>query len=193
MTISTTASREDNDYLNGLRNNDSKLIQKVYDAYFHRVAAWVKRNNGNLEAAEDVFEEGLIVFYRKSRNPDFVLTSSFYSFLFGVCRNIWQRELKKKYRSEVTLSDDREYKDEHDIENDIIWSERQDLFQEKFTQLKERCQQLLRLFFQKTKMKKIADIMGYQSEGVVKKEKFKCKQRLVQMIKSDPRFNELKL
>ena len=71
-------------------------------------------------------------------------------------------------------------------------TEEQEVFWEAFQKLGADCQKLLRLFFDKEKMEKIAKMMGYGSVSYAKKRKFQCKEKLVDWVKKDHRFNELK-
>ena len=50
----------------------------------------------------------------------------------------------------------------------------------------------MRLFFDKTNMEKIAELMGFGSVNYAKKRKFQCKERLVSLVKADSRFQDLK-
>jgi hypothetical protein len=88
--------------------------------------------------------------------------------------------------------EDIKYKSDDNIEADLEKVDEQNLFWSAFQQLGEECQKLLRLFFDKEKMAKIAEMMGYGSEGYAKKRKFQCKEKLVELIKTDRRFDELK-
>ena len=69
-------------------------------------------------------------------------------------------------------------------ENKIFW--------DAFEQLGQDCQKLMRLFFDKVRMEKIAELMGFGSVSYAKKRKFQCKERLVNLVKEDLRFQELK-
>ena len=77
------------------------------------------------------------------------------------------------------------------IEKDLESTERRRLFRDKFKQLGEDCQRVLKMFLEGISMVKIAEKMGYASEGYAKKRKFKCKQKLTSLIKADVRFQEL--
>ncbi len=59
-------------------------------------------------------------------------------------------------------------------------------------QLGERCKALLTLsVFDKRSMKEICGIMGFSSEDAAKTGNYKCKQRLMKLIKVTPSLMEL--
>jgi hypothetical protein len=72
-------------------------------------------------------------------------------------------------------------------------SEEDQLFWDAFALLGRDCQQLLQLFFAKVKMEEIVKRLGVSSVGYAKKKKFKCKEKLILLVKQDSRYSELKL
>ena len=69
--------------------------------------------------------------------------------------------------------------------------EKRNLMYKHFFTLSEDCKKILELFFAKTPMKKIAEMLE-TSESYVKKRKHICKTRLMQNVQNDPLFNELR-
>ena len=149
-------------------------------------------NNGTEEAARDIFQEAILIIFKKVKSDNLSLSASFFTYLYAVCRNLWLKRLEKKGKMRVTDSEIPELKDESDWEMVIEEEERFRLFRSKFQSLSENCQQLLSLFFKKTSMKEIVDIMGFSSVQYAKKRKFQCKEHLVALVRSDVRFKNLK-
>ncbi|HQU59799.1 MAG: sigma-70 family RNA polymerase sigma factor [Phaeodactylibacter sp.] len=181
-----------NDHLDALVRGDQKGIREIYQQYLPRINRLITSNGGNGEDAKDVFQEALMVVYEKATGPDFRLTSSLYTLLYGVCRNIWGNRLQRKSRTEVTFGDHDKYKLSESLEEAIEQEEEHTVFWEAFERLGDDCQRLLRLFFDKIKMEEIAEVMGYGSTSYAKKRKFQCKEQLVSLVKSDNRFRELR-
>lgn len=179
-------------YVEGLLQNDVHTIREIYDHFEERIVRFVQQNQGKQEDGLDIFQDGLMVIFHKAQKGNFVLTASFFSFLYAVCRNLWLKEIRKRYGKEVTLSEEFEYKDEFDFEEAIFHEERSKLVREKFQLLSERCQTIMRLFYEETKkMKEIAEVMGFANANVAKKEKSKCQKRLVEAVREDTRFGDL--
>lgn len=179
------------EYLEAIRNNDPHKLDRLYGEFFPGIAGYVLRNSGSEPEAHDVFQEALIIIYRKSQDPEFGIHTSFKAYLFTVSKQLWMNELRKKGRQKVTLEDAPTLTDSEDITETLADREKDKLYRKKFAELKEDCQKLLRLFFDRTKMEEIARVMGYGSVSYAKKRKFQCKERLMGLIQADPIYLEL--
>lgn len=183
--------QNDDEFIKAIISGDSNGLRRIYDLFLPRIRHLVASNGGSEEDAQDIFQSAILTIYEKAQASDFRLTSQFYTLLYGVCRNLWGNRLQKKSFKEVTLTEEVKYSSEENIEIDIEKTEEQEVFWDAFRKLGEDCQKLLRLFFDKEKMEKIADMMGYSSVSYAKKRKFQCKEKLIEWIKKDDRFKEL--
>jgi len=190
--MSNKTPHDDPFYVKGLLNDDPFIINQMYKEFYPKIKRMVTSNSGNADDAWDVFQESLIVIYKKAHNPDFVLTCPFYNYLYPVSKHIWLKKLKINSRTKVTIQDEDGYTDEANIENVIHETERQALYKEKFVLLGEKCQALMKLVFEKKKMREITQILNYKNEQTTKQQHYKCKQKLISLIRKDPRFKELK-
>ncbi|MEO0735112.1 MAG: sigma-70 family RNA polymerase sigma factor [Bacteroidota bacterium] len=179
-------------HLRALRDNDLAGLRELYHAFLPRIRHFITSNGGTAADAEDIFQDALVVLYRKSRQPDFELRSSFYTLLYGVCRNLWGNRLQRKSRTEVELRDDYRYEVIPDVTTDLERAEEERLFWDAFRQLGTDCQELLQLFFAKTKMEEIARRLSLSSVAYAKKKKYQCKEKLIRLIRADPRYAELR-
>ncbi|MCO6479485.1 MAG: sigma-70 family RNA polymerase sigma factor [Phaeodactylibacter sp.] len=186
-------NKESQDLLQALLSGDNDGIREIYRLYLPRASNLITRNGGNADDAKDIFQEALIILYEKARKPGFQLKSSLYTLIYGICRNLWGNRLQKKSSSNVTFSEDDKYKFDEDIEKSIEEAEENRIFWDAFDQLGDDCRKLMRLFFDKVRMEKIAELMGFGSVSYAKKRKFQCKERLVSLVRADLRFKDLKL
>ena len=186
-------NKESQDLLQALLSGDNEGIRQIYRLYLPRAGNLITRNGGSAEDAKDIFQEALVILYEKAGKPDFQLNSSLYTLIYGICRNLWGNRLQKKSRGNVSFSDDDKYQLDEDIEKSIEEAEENRIFWDAFGQLGEDCQKLMRLFFDKARMEKIAELLGYGSVSYAKKRKFQCKERLVSLVKADLRFQDLNL
>ncbi len=184
-------NRNNINYLEGLLNNDKKIIEKIYDDFLFRIEALIKKNGGSKEDAWEIFQEGLMVILKKARRKDFSLYSAFYTLLYAICRNLWLNEMQKKYRSEVTIQDDHKYISDTNLEKTYSEFEQIALYKQKFSLLSDKCKRLLTLFFNGNSFKIIAKEVGYLNDLVAKKEKYKCQKHLIKTIQEDPVYTEL--
>ena len=187
----TRISHKDQYLIKGIASNDSAVINEIYDRFLGRIAHFIKQNNGSEADARDLFQEALIAIYQKSRDAEPELSAGFFTYLYAICRNLWLKKLRKKGREGVTMDTETVSITETGVEDAIEKQQRLSLYREKFKQLGEDCRKLLELFFEGVSMSEIAERLSYSSVGYVKKRKFQCKQKLVEMIQQDPLYREL--
>lgn len=190
MPIDTT---KDQTYLEGIKKGDPKVVRSIYENFFQAIVKLVENNQGTLEDARDVFQEGLTLMYQKVHVSGFQLTSSFFTYFYAICRNTWSNKARKKSGRQVTLDERMLLIQEEDLLSTIERNEQYFLYRKKFLQLGEDCQKVLNLFLQKVGMEEIMTQMGYGSISYAKKRKFLCKEQLVKMIRLDPKYCELAL
>jgi len=183
-------SDQDHHHILSLRNGDQRGLREIYRQFLPRIVPLITRNGGSREDALDIFQDALMVLFEKSRNESFVLTSSFYTLLYGICRNLWGNRLQRGNRREGGMPEGFSPSDDLDLAAAVQTEEKRRIFWDAFRRLGEDCQRLLELFFEKVPMGDIALAMGYASEGYAKKRKFQCKEHLVRLIGEDVRYAE---
>lgn len=174
----------------GLRLRSDYIINFVYREYFPLIKFLVTENGGSDEDAEDVFQDGIIIIYNKISLKQLILTSSFKTFLYSVCRNLWLQKLNKRKAIFDKLSDVEEYleiSDEDLTEASYTEIELHRIIQLHFLSLTEDCQKVLRLFTKNVSLREIAEIMGFKTEKYAKTRKYLCKEELKKRIANDPR------
>lgn len=180
--------------LEGIRDRNDEVIEQIYEDCFPGIRAFVGSRNGNPSDANDLFQDALIVVFKKCREGDFELTCKLKTYLQAVCRRMWMNKLSR--RKGVYMTDITEMEDEIGAEPDITKSfqrqERERLYREYFAKLGADCQKILTAFLEGVKMRQIAAQMNIPSEGAAKKRKFTCQQRLMGWIRNDARYEELK-
>ena len=183
---------QDTNYISAILQGDRAGVSRMYAKLFPGVRKLVRDyGNGSDDDAKDLFQDATILVYEKAQKPDFQLTSQFSTFFYGICRNLWMTRRQKKSSSEVAIPDHAQYIPEDSPDNDFIEVERGKLFYKALRQLGEDCQRLLQLFFQKKSMEEIAREMGFAGEGYARRRKSQCKERLVELVKKAPEFQEL--
>ncbi len=183
--------KEEDKYIKYLKSNDSQGIKEIYDTYLPRIESIIGGMGGNKQEAWEIFQESLIVILNRIQNPDFQLSSSFYTFLVSICKFKWFNESKKKYKKNVTIDNEKTLKDDQDILQTIMKIERFELYKQKLDDLGGECKSLLELYFDKIPMREIAIRLGLNSENAAKQKKYKCQRKLIEMIKNDSKFEEL--
>ena len=75
----------------------------------------------------------------------------------------------------------------------ILEQRRLDFYQEKFQLLSDNCKEILSSYFNGVGYEEILEELKYGSVNTVRQRVFKCKARIIKLIKNDPRFHKLKL
>lgn len=185
----------DEQILKGVLRHDNLILQYIYKQYYYKINYFVRKNRGNEDDASDVFQEAIIVIYRKLKENDIVFQkSSFAGYLFSVCRFIWLKQLEKRRIEREKLQDTLPFQENLYDENLVELvdkNERYSLYQKHFATLSPDCQKLMQLFYEKVSLREIAKIMGYKSENYAKTRKYKCKEILIKRIKQDTEFKKI--
>ncbi len=185
----------DEQILKGILRHDNLILQYIYKQYYYNINYFIRKNQGSEDDASDIFQEAIIIIYRKIKENDLIFEkSSFKSYLFSVCRFLWLKQLEKRRIEKEKLNDTLPYQDDlyDDNLNELVEkNERYGLYQKHFSTLSTDCQKLMQLFFEKVPLKEIAKVMGYKSEKYAKKRKYKCKELLINRIKQDAEFKKI--
>lgn len=179
--------------LEGLKTSDSKVLEYVYKKYFPIVRFFVIKNSGTDEDAKDVFQEAIILIYKKLKDESLDLNCAFKTYLYSVCRILWLRQLeKKKVRNEVVTDNQVFVQLDEDIEELVAEQEQFRIYQKHFQLLHKDCQEILRLFLKKVPLKEIAQKMNIKSDKYLKKRKYACKEALIKRIQNDPDYKRIR-
>ena len=176
--------------LEGLRLRSDYIINFTYKEFYPLIKFLVTDNGGAEEDAEDIFQDGIVTLYNKIILNQLVLTSSFKTYMYSLCRNLWLQKLNKRKAIFDKLKDVEEY---IDIPKDMLQeatieeTEMQRIIQMHFLSLPDDCQRVLKLFIKKTPLPEIAGIMGFKTDNYARTRKDLCKQELKKRVADDPR------
>lgn len=184
----------DEDIVLGLRKRDNHVIDFIYQHYFDSVAKMVVNNSGSSDDAEDIFQEALIIVFKKLNDgEELTLTSSFSTYIYSICRLMWLKKLrdsqklnlKKLNREEEEFI---EFEEPPPVQDKDL---RYAIYQKALMQIPEDCQKILTLIGEKLSHKEVAKKLGFRSDNYVKKRKHFCKEFLVNKIKEDAEYRDL--
>lgn len=179
--------------IEGIRTRDNTVLQYIYKKYYPTVHHFILSNQGSTDDAKDIFQESVIVIYRKIKDEDrFMMNSSFKTFIYSISRHLWLKQLRTRRYEDQKINDQQrfiELKEEpFRIDQEDL---RMSLYQKHFKDLPADCQKILKLSVSNITQKEIADALGFSSENYIKKRKHYCKEYLIRNIKADPLFREL--
>jgi RNA polymerase sigma factor (sigma-70 family) len=180
--------------IEGLRLRKENIIKFVYREFFTMTRHLIINNSGTDQDAEDVFQDALVIVYKRIIIDELSLNSSLKTFFYSVCRNIWLQRLSKLKEQNhvfvdfesITAIPEPSIEEIQNIEN-----AKHKLYQTHFLNLSEDCQKVLQLFLKKISLREIASIMGYKTENYAKVRKYNCKEELKTRILNDPNYLKL--
>lgn len=184
----------DEEILTGLRKRDNHVIQYIYKADFGRISQMVIKNSGSEDDAEDIFQESLIIIFKRLRDEEkFDLTSSFSTYIYSIARLIWLKKLRESKKMEVTelnreMEEYLEFEEPPPVQDKDL---RLAVYQRNLLLIPEDCQKILVLTAQDVSAKEIAEKLGFRSDTYVRKRRHFCKEFLVNKIKEDGEYQAL--
>ena len=160
-----------------LKKGNSIVFENLY-RHFPIIRTHILKNNGSEEDAKDIFQNALIVFYKKAISPQFELTSKISTYLFSVSKNLWLDVLKSK---KTTLNNIPEISSEYQEDEPSLPIE--NYIANKINELGEPCISILVMHsYNNLSMAEITHKLGYANEHTTRQQKYKCLQRLKKLI-----------
>ncbi|MEZ4738765.1 MAG: sigma-70 family RNA polymerase sigma factor [Flavobacteriales bacterium] len=147
-------------------------LTKLY-THLPKVERMVRNNSGTRADAKDLFQDALIILHRKARSSEFQLTCGLGTYLYAVCRNNWQAELRRRGRftQELEAAPD----EPTDLDELLATEGRNGLAERALSSLGATCLDLLKRFYLlKEPLVAIAKSLGLAGEGAAKTRKYKC-------------------
>lgn len=161
-----------------IKASDEKALEYLYKKYYRMMTKLVITNSGTEEEARDVFQDALIVFWQKAKSGNLVMTAKISTYIYSVCQNLWRKELDRKKR----LSNEEK---DSPVSLDMDTPEKEKIIAKCLDQLGETCRKVLMYYyFDEMSMQEIADKLGFANTDTAKTKKYKCKQKLDELIKA---------
>jgi RNA polymerase sigma factor (sigma-70 family) len=184
----------DEEIIAGLRKRDNRVLQYIYKNSFTPVRQLILSNAGSENDAEDIFQEALIIIFKKLREEaKFELNAAFTTYIYSISRLLWLKHLRNVKKIVIDpLNRDHEERIEFEEPPPVQDKDlRVAIYQRTLLKIPEDCQKILRLTAQDITSKEIARQLGFRSESYVRKRRHYCKEFLINMIKEDPEYKEM--
>ena len=161
-----------------IKGGDEKALELIYKKYYRMMTKLVITNSGTEDEARDVYQDALVVFWQKARSGNLVMTSKMSTYIYSICQNLWRKELDRKKR---LSNEEKDTAQSMDMDS----AEREKIIAKCLDQLGETCRKVLMLYyFDELSMQEIADKMGFANTDTAKTKKYKCKQKLDELVKT---------
>ncbi|MCF8371833.1 MAG: sigma-70 family RNA polymerase sigma factor [Bacteroidales bacterium] len=178
--------------LDDLRSDDESRINKalriLYKRHYSLALNIIKRRGGTENETADIYQESIIAFYESVRNDKYRGDAKISTWLHSTISNKWSVEIRQTRRFKTDHIEDstkelRHEKDEGYRDN----SELMELVWKTLDLIDEKCKQvLIDYYYNRLSMKEIMTKMGFKSEQVAKNKRYRCKDRLDEIIAERP-------
>jgi len=176
----------DRKLIEGIKKGEDKTLNYLYESYFDTVKSHILKNAGSEDDVYDVFQDAMMVLYKKVHTNNFELTSDLKAYVFGISRNLWNNQLRMKKKVTELNTD---IPDDDDLEK-LLDTPIEQIVQRSFLKLSPECQKVLTLFMEGKTYDEIAGEMTYKSSTYARRKKYLCKESLLKIIKEDPDFKD---
>ncbi len=181
----------DAELLEAVYSRDSKQIKYIMQLVWSPVKKFVLENSGTKEDIMQLIQEAFIAIYTKKERP--ILISTFSTYFIAVCKNLWYYELRKRQVMPIYQVLNEEIPElESEIQEKELYEKRRDLYLKYYDKIQKVCQDILRLMSIGFTNDDITTELAFSSVAYTKNRKTMCNKKLLEMIKTDPQYKELK-
>ncbi len=159
------------------------MLKSLYENNYFKIEKYVLNNSGSIEQAKDIYQEAFIAVWRNIQLDKFYPEneSALTGYLYQIARNKWLDYLRSNHHKKHTTLTNLENRLAEEItlieDNDYIAD-----VKNQFEQLGENCREVLtRFYYKKQSMKIIAEKFDW-TEATARNNKYRCLQRLRDLI-----------
>jgi DNA-directed RNA polymerase specialized sigma24 family protein len=162
-----------------LKSDREVRFTLLYEKVFPSVANFIRKRNGNLEDAKDVFHDALVVFYEKKSQQEVDISLTDEAYVFGIVKHLWIKKFNAgksvvmgEIESLITIPDDLNFTVDGNSVITLLQSAGQ------------KCMTLLQAFYYNNEsLDTIASSFGFGSVRSATVQKFKCLEKLREEVK----------
>ena len=93
-------------FIDGLRTGNSEILNVLYKKYYNVVLKFIVNNSGTQEAAQDIYQETIIVLYENVQKSGFELNCQLQTYIYSIAKRLWLKQLKKNSKTFLFKDDD---------------------------------------------------------------------------------------
>lgn len=153
------------------------LITHLYKTLFATVAAYISNRGGQLNDAQDIFQDAVTVWYeqkyvKKTANP---LADAAY--IMGITKNLWRKKMEKKGMEPLNEQHEQlaEAKEEYPSKERLL---------NYLSRAGSKCMELLQYFYyEQAPLTELAGKFGFSGVRSATVQKYKCLEKVRETIK----------
>lgn len=157
-----------------------KAFARLY-RNFGKVEAYILQNSGTKDEALDIFQDGLVLLYKKVNSSEWDETSHVEGFLVQSCKLLWQNELRKKKVRNNTDYDS--FNGGENLTDELEYEAKLKTIEKVLTRIGKKCKDILTQFYlHRLKMPDIAKMFGFKTVQSAKVQKYKCMENARKLV-----------
>lgn len=171
--------------LDRIRRGDDSALVTLYRENRRPINAYIGRNSGTRDDAEDMLQEALVILWERVRAGKFEYKARLNTFIYATVKNMWHRRLARASRETATKegNDDPPAEQLSPLEQ-LVAHEESRIVRAALDVLGEPCRKLLLLFYwEERSMEEIAVELGFANAATAKSKKYQCKKLLEQELR----------
>jgi RNA polymerase sigma factor (sigma-70 family) len=178
----------DTSIVEGIKLQDDKILNWLYDNYYQTVRNHIVRNSGTADDVSDIFQDTIIILYKQIVDNTLNLTTDLKGYFFGISRNLWNVQLRQRSKmTELELDFDIAEETNSDDRDDPMFER---ILSRAFQKLKPDCQTVLTLYADGQSYEEIAVKLNLKNEDYARRKKYLCKEALMEFVKEDIEYQE---
>lgn len=178
--------------IEGIRLQEKQILQFLYTDVFHAIRWYIIQNHGSTDDANDLFQDALLVVYRKIMNQDMQLQCYMSTYIFAIIKRLWLKELRRRRKLSYGELKNLEIAETEEWSDDDMEKLKLKLLREHLNELDGEARKILTLHFKNYSVPVITKVMGYENERLTMERKYRSKLRLSRKIKNDPLYRKIK-
>ena len=188
MFASTISDQELIEKIRSGGTEKDRAIAHLYKKYRSMISRFVYQNKGSEEDAKDIFQEGIIIFYRHVLEKRFRADSSIRVYLYSICRRMWMDRLRKEKMKMNLIKDISAYAElEAFLPEPVEKKSLRAGIQQLLNQIGNSCKDLLvKTFYDNCSIKELVEITGFKNEQNVRNKKSKCLKQVKELLTKNP-------
>jgi len=166
---------------NSVKNEEGMTY--LYSVLYNKVKHFILQNSGQEDDVKDIFQDGLIAFFKLVKQERVDQTTKVEAYIFSICRNLWFKKIKKNKRETSFPTENFDIADEDIPLQEAFPLDKNRLLQTLLSKLSSGCKDILQAFyFERQSMEEIVQTMNLSSVQIAKNKKYKCMKKLKEMI-----------
>ena len=167
---------------------DEATLKAFYLSNYSSVRSYVLANSGTEEEAKDIYQEAIVIAWRKLENKSFSenYENALPAYIYKIAKFKWLDEIRRKkiQRAKIAVFENEDTEIENlfeEDENDKLIT----VIVEKLKILDEKCRKLLtQFYYEGKKIKDLAEFYNW-TEATAKNNKYRCLEKLRKLTKDN--------